>query len=354
MIQAEAPGKLFIAGEYAVVEPGEPAILIAVDRVIRVTATPATGGGSVVSAHYNDPLRWHITTQGQVAFGAGTETDLVTRTIEIAAQCASDRGVMPREFDLVITSELTDEHGTKYGLGSSAAVTVALVRVLSEAFGLGLTREATFKLALLATLGLSPRASGGDIAASTYGGWVLYTSPDRDWVRDQLRTLGAPATLQLDWPGLKIRSLPSPRSVRLSVGWTGEPADTDTLVAFGARTHHSFARFVCQSRSAIERLARAITSDEPGDILSAYALSRDALLTLDQESGGGIETRALRDLRLIAERYGAVAKPSGAGGGDSGIALIDHRTQVNRMCEEWRERDIEPLELAVYPQEDPR
>ena len=39
MIETRAPGKLFIAGEYAVVEPGQPAVLIAVDRCITVQLT---------------------------------------------------------------------------------------------------------------------------------------------------------------------------------------------------------------------------------------------------------------------------------------------------------------------------
>ena len=34
MIQVKAPGKLYIAGEYAVVEPGYKSILIAVDRFV--------------------------------------------------------------------------------------------------------------------------------------------------------------------------------------------------------------------------------------------------------------------------------------------------------------------------------
>ena len=32
--EVRAPGKLYIAGEYAVVEPGFPAVLIAVDRYV--------------------------------------------------------------------------------------------------------------------------------------------------------------------------------------------------------------------------------------------------------------------------------------------------------------------------------
>jgi phosphomevalonate kinase len=36
-----------------------------------------------------------------------------------------------------------------------------------------------FRLALLATIHVAPKASGGDLAASTFGGWIAYTAPDR-------------------------------------------------------------------------------------------------------------------------------------------------------------------------------
>ena len=40
-IQATAPGKLFIAGEYAVVTPGQPALIAAVNRYLTVDLTPS-------------------------------------------------------------------------------------------------------------------------------------------------------------------------------------------------------------------------------------------------------------------------------------------------------------------------
>ena len=36
MIQVKAPGKLYVAGEYAVTEPGYKSVLIAVDRFVRL------------------------------------------------------------------------------------------------------------------------------------------------------------------------------------------------------------------------------------------------------------------------------------------------------------------------------
>ena len=37
MIQVKAPGKLYVAGEYAVTEPGYKSVLIAVDRFVTAT-----------------------------------------------------------------------------------------------------------------------------------------------------------------------------------------------------------------------------------------------------------------------------------------------------------------------------
>ena len=44
-VVSRAPGKLYIAGEYAVVEPGHRAVLVAVDRFITVRITPGSPAG---------------------------------------------------------------------------------------------------------------------------------------------------------------------------------------------------------------------------------------------------------------------------------------------------------------------
>ncbi|MGQ3399414.1 phosphomevalonate kinase, partial [Staphylococcus aureus] len=41
MIQVKAPGKLYIAGEYAVTEPGYKSVLIALDRFVTATIEEA-------------------------------------------------------------------------------------------------------------------------------------------------------------------------------------------------------------------------------------------------------------------------------------------------------------------------
>ena len=57
MIRTYAPGKLFIDGEYAVVEPGYPAILVAVDRGILVLLEETLERGSI-SSYGNISIFW--------------------------------------------------------------------------------------------------------------------------------------------------------------------------------------------------------------------------------------------------------------------------------------------------------
>ncbi len=59
VIEFRAHGKLFVAGEYAVVEPGQPSVLIALDRAITARVSEGHGAGSVHSEEYgNLPLTW--------------------------------------------------------------------------------------------------------------------------------------------------------------------------------------------------------------------------------------------------------------------------------------------------------
>lgn len=60
MITEKAPGKLYIAGEYAVVENGHPAILVALDQFVTCQLTAAKHQtGRIISRQYQDiELSW--------------------------------------------------------------------------------------------------------------------------------------------------------------------------------------------------------------------------------------------------------------------------------------------------------
>jgi phosphomevalonate kinase len=357
MIVTRAPGKLFIAGEYAVVEPGEPAVLIAVDRYLTVRLTESADVGRVHSREYGRlPLVWTREGDDVSIVLEHQPYDYVMSAITVGERLRDELGLPPRYFDLRIESELDDASGRKFGLGSSAAVTVAVIAAMNEFYGLSLTRAERFKLALLATIRVVPTASGGDLAASTFGGWIRYTAPDRIGLRAHLDRHGVAETLTADdWAPYRADRLAPPSSLRLLVGWTGSPASTERLVD-GVRQPRSgmaqpYDSFVEESRDCVDALVACLEEDDGQGVLEVVRRARRLLQRLGATSGISIETDELRLLCDVAERHGAAGKPSGAGGGDCGIVLAPAGAPLGALLTSWETHDIRRLTLAVHPPE---
>jgi phosphomevalonate kinase len=349
-----APGKLFVAGEYAVVEPGSPAILVAVDRHVSVTVSGSEDADVVLASDLTPhPLRrrWHEGRLVPLDGGderARTASAHVVAAIEVVAGLLTERGLPVPGLDVSVTSRLHEE-GRKYGLGSSGAVTVATVAAVAAYCGLELSVDERFRLALLATAGLDRKASGGDLAASTWGGWIAYRAPDRAFVLDLARRVGIDRTLGAPWPGHEVRRLPAPEGLSLQVGWTGEPASTASLVSDlhrrdwrGSASHR---RFVAASDDLVLAATHALEAGDGPGVLRQVRRARVELARLDDEVRLGVFTPKLISLCAAAEAVGGAAKPSGAGGGDCGIALLDAgATQdISDVRHRWAAAGVLPL-----------
>ncbi|MEU2255378.1 phosphomevalonate kinase [Nocardia xishanensis] len=359
MITCRAPGKLFIAGEYAVVEPGRHAVLTAVDRY--ATATVDEVGDEVIT------LRSDLDGGVTLSCGRGGGR-LVPSTADgvvppnftyvfaaaaIVERLLAEREIAARSYRLSISTDLADGDGRKLGLGSSAAVTVATVAALGRFHRLGLSPMDRYRLAMLATVSINPRASGGDVAASTWGGWIAYSSPDRQRVAELARQSGVDAALRAPWPGLSVRPLPTPTGLAMQVGWTAKPASTPRMVAgLGGAD----ADFVSRSDHCVQRLTAALEADDSLGIRTEINCARELLVTLDTKARLGIMTPSLRALCEAGEAVGAAAKPSGAGGGDCGIALIERtrRAAITELTGRWIAAGIRPLSLRTHPFEGDR
>lgn len=361
-VVARAPGKLYIAGEYAVVEPGHRAVLVAVDRFITVHITPCSPAGEYAGTissrlYANGSRSWRRRPQDGQAEAVGGEDDYIISAIRVVETLVTQGGGRPRSFDLSVSSELEENDGRKLGLGSSSAVTVATVRAVATFYGMAADDLTVYKLAMLASDTVQPIGSGGDIAASAMTGWVAYTSPDRSWLRrarQRARVGGSVSDLvEADWPGLSVRRLPPP-SLRLQAGWTGAPASTPALVAdvqAGSHGADDYAVFLRDSQDCLARLITAIEDDDTAQIIRKIARNRALLAGLSRISGRTIETAELARLVEIALEHGAAAKSSGAGGGDCGIALCTPATDLVALRAAWETAGILPLDLSVYSQD---
>lgn len=355
-VTCRAPGKLLIAGEYAVLTPGQPAIVAAIDRYITVTAGPAWhADAELVTDLTTTPLLLHRNRAGRLPHPAAThhpkELTHLLWALATLDELREHLGAPPLPVRLETRSAL-HEHGVKIGLGSSGAVTVAATHALSAFHRLPLTPELRLRLALLATAGADPRASGADIAASTWGGWIRYTAPDRDELRHSTAAHGILATLRAPWPGLSLHPLPPPTSP-LHVGWTGTPAftthKTGQLQDSTWWDSHAHDRFRTRSARVVDALSDALLHGSHTPLLNGIEAARRLLTDLDQQTAAGIFTPALTSLTAAAHLLEGAGKPSGAGGGDCGIALLPAQAPPQSLHRLWNDNGITPLTLNTAP-----
>ncbi len=343
--RARAPGKLVLLGEYAVLTPGEPGVVMAVDRYAEVIVTPSQDG-MVWSDEEGVTHRWWL--EDAVHFAAGRRFPrFVGGALSVVLAYLADLGIELSPFRLdIVTRSLSGPTG-KYGLGSSAAVVVAVVGgVLAAALPAErpIKRDVVFELALGAHRQVQGGGSGIDVAASVYGGFLQYRAGVAESAR-RPETVVVPIKPAMPLPIL--------------AGDSGQSIQTNPRVlAFQdwSAAHHRFHHeFLELSRVNVSALIEDWRSGE-GLGIARIARGRDLLEGLGSRLGLSMETPRLARMNALAKRWGGAAKPSGSGGGDVGVALLPTVQARDAVARAWEEAGIRVLDVAkseaglsVYP-----
>ncbi len=301
-IAVSIPGKLFLLGEYAVLAGG-PALLTTVDRKIHIHPRADGDGYRVLGPSFSNPL--HLP--------------------ELVAQVLRKEQDLNVEIDnlTVDLREFYTSTGTKLGIGSSAASTVALVASLAPE----LSRQQRFELAFTAHRALqSGRGSGADIAASAFGGTLGYTLLQKSSLFDDLIDFSIPTDALQTKEALQTSAasietgLFLPSNLQLHAVWTGAPAHSLSFIA-GVKEALStrreairdlFGSIAQNSRSGIT----ALHNDDASTFIETIRQGDQLMEQLGTLCDLPIITDIHRELRALAESAGLTAKPSGAGGGD--------------------------------------
>lgn len=349
-----APGKLFVAGEYGVVRAGNPAVLIAVDRVVTARVSPVRRafGVRVASEQWGEERDYAPVIAEAPASEQPREP--IFRALDVFVEYY---GPLPA-LDIHVSSTLDDSDGRKYGFGSSGAVVVATIGATARALNIALSPRELFKLSALAVLDGNVRASCADVATSVLGGWVLYRSFDREAVCDLRAREGVKSALAAQWPGLALESLDVPHALKTVIGWSGAPASTRSLVAqvddAAGAGRIDFEAFARENAAHVERFVEAVRTGSTIDAMRVLECVLAQLRDLDAAAGGsegplGIETPELRAMTEIAVAHGAAAKLSGAGGGDCVLALAPNADVATAVRQAWRRAGMIALNVGVEP-----
>ena len=317
-------GKLYWAGEYAILEPGQLALIKAIPIYMMADIKVSDD-----YRLYSDMFIYSVDMRPDSSYA------LIQETVALVEEYLTAQGVELQPFSLDIRGKMERE-GKKFGLGSSGSVVVLVIKAMLAFYERLADRELLFKLASAVLLKRGDNGSMGDIACIVSEDLVLYQSFDREKVADWLEKEDLQAVLARDW-GFSIRSVEPALKFDFLVGWTKEVAVSSHMVK--QIKNNMNANFLQASKETVSSLVKALHAAQEDKIID---LLNQASLLLEGLSSD-IYTPSLRQLKNASRDLKAVAKSSGAGGGDCGIALSFDQDSTTLLKKRWANLGIELL-----------
>lgn len=317
-------GKLYWAGEYAILEPGQLALI----KAIPIYMTAEIKASNVYRL-YSDMFSYSVDLRPDSSYA------LIQETVALVEDYLTAQGVDLRTFSLDVRGKMERE-GKKFGLGSSGSVVVLVIKAMLAFYERLADRELLFKLASAVLLKRGDNGSMGDIACIVTEDLVLYQSFDREKVAQWLAKEDLQTVLARDW-GFSIRSVEPALKFDFLVGWTKEVAVSSHMVKQIKDNMNS--RFLQASKETVANLVKALEVGQEETIIDLLEQASQLLEGLSSD----IYTLSLRQLKDASRDLKAVAKSSGAGGGDCGIALSFDQDSTTLLKERWADLGIELL-----------
>ena len=306
--RTSAPGKLVISGEYAVLLDA-PAIAMAVNRRAFCELGTSDSEGWVIRSQ---PAFWNSRLTLETIKAGNHELGVVDKL-----RLLNEFTMLPEHAQMSIDSRSLYTHGKKMGLGSSAASFVSMYFAICQLTGSSPSVEECLKV----YASLPDSGSGVDIATSFKGGVIQFQS-------------GVAQSVNL------------PNDIRIEAFYVGVSTRTsDKLLTFQdwiSSQPSSTAERLCEASTCVTR-----STTNASNFLDAVRFFIEVQEIVDNSSGLGIWGPQHRALRSEANREGVLYKPSGAGGGDIGIAISTDQEALKRMAQSARNMGFLPLDLAV-------
>ena len=270
MIAVKTCGKLYWAGEYAILEPGQLALIKAIPIYMR---------GEIAFSDsyriYSDLFDFAVDLTPNPAYS------LIQETISLVEDFLVNRGQTLRPFSLEIRGKMERE-GKKFGLGSSGSVVVLVVKALLALYDITVDQELLFKLASAVLLKRGDNGSMGDLACIVAEDLVLYQSFDRQKVAAWLEEENLATVLERDW-GFSISQVQPGLECDFLVGWTKEVAVSSQMVQ--QIKQNIDQNFLTSSKATVYALVEALEQGNAEKIIEQVLVTAKGMARLSELMG---------------------------------------------------------------------
>jgi phosphomevalonate kinase len=291
-----APGRIMLVGEYAALAEG---------------STVEAAFGCYAKAQFIPQMDSVMT--------------LVSEIIErVRSELADVAAALPPGSVLITSEDFRAAGVAAAGLGGSAAMAVAAVGAVLESLGLALEARKPLVCRIADAARRKTQGylgAGTDTAAAAYGG-LIRTGRDRDGQR-------------------QVVPLAPPSGLHMVVFSAGPALPPTTVVRALERYAHAdavaYLEAVAKLREAAQRFLDDASTGQTTAAVVAAGKYGEILQGLCAAAQAPIMTPAFTRAAELAREYGGIAKPTGAGGGEIGVALFatpEARQWFRRACSE--------------------
>ncbi len=321
-IEVLVPGKIVISGEYAVLD-GAPAIVSTSNQKVNIRIQKSDLRHNLYSTSALESIfPFNIDNDFNILWlerDPGVFGLLLQHAFNILKPKLKEKLYI--EVD---SSEFfkTTKDGIvhKLGVGSSAAVSVGITKALSQYQEILSSPETLLTQAHLIHQTLQgEQGSGIDVMCSFVNQGVIECN--KDSVKNHTWSI-------LNWPN----------GLYLKVVTTGQGASTKKLVANYQRSWDLYPKELKivfdQLLEITKNLSTAWRAEDVDLIIDLLSSYDGYIKKIDKIGNIGIYTQMHMDLQNIASRHNIFYKPSGAGGGDIGLAFSSSLGELNDFLNE--------------------
>ncbi|UCF65710.1 MAG: hypothetical protein JSW33_07715 [bacterium] len=345
--QVTTPGKLILIGEYAVLE-GAPALVMAVNRYARVSLIPRRGSHFTVHSTTLDTgkVSFRVTSRRKLAFPPKV-TDSQIEKLRFFRNILEDFFLIEKlstdipSHEIVLNTRefFLPKEPQKLGLGSSAALTVALVQgilyILNQKDIRITDPDQLFRLSeKIHYRAQGKKGSGIDIASSCFGGTILFQK-----------------LFNREPYSFKINKIEIPEELLIIPIWTGISASTPNLIKqvheFQKKNQPAYDSIYNNLSQISQQACDALKGKNTLKFLDYCRQYFDTLTELGEASQANIVSPVHRKIAGIVYNEGAVYKSSGAGGGDIGLAFTLSKEVAKRVSDKLLRSGFEILNIGL-------